>query len=105
MAKKQFPRIFPREWRKAAKLNLEEAAAELPMAVSYLSDLEKGKRRWNQDHLVAFARVYKIDWEDLFWNPEAGPPPWRVFQGLSPEDRDQAAKILGTFIKKTGTEG
>lgn len=105
MAKKHPPRIFPREWRKSKGLNLERAAERIGMAVSHLSDLEKGKRRWNQDHLEAFARAYGIDWEDLFWNPEIGPPIWRIFNNIPAESREQAAKILETFAKRTGTDG
>lgn len=104
MAKKHKIRIFPREWRKKAGLNLEKASERLQMAVSYLSDLEKGKRRWNQDHLDAFASAYGIDAEDLFWNPEVGPPLWRIFNSIPAENQAQAAKILETFAKKTGTD-
>jgi transcriptional regulator with XRE-family HTH domain len=105
MAKKHTsPRIFLREWRQHRGYNLEKAAGILGMAVSYLSDLEKGNRRWNRDHLETFAMGYGIDWEDLFWNPEVGPPAWRIINNIAPEDRDQAINILKTFVKKTGTE-
>lgn len=84
-------------------MTLEQAAAAAKIAVSYLSDLERGrgKKRWNIDHLNILAKVYGIDPEDLFWNPKLGPPPWRVMKDLSPENLEHATKILETF-KKTG---
>lgn len=105
MAKRPKIQWFAREWRKKRELSLEKAAARLTMAVSYLSDLEKGKRRWNQDHLDAMALAYGIEPEDLLWNPDAPPPLWVVWNKIAPADRDQAAKVLEAFVKKTGTGG
>jgi transcriptional regulator with XRE-family HTH domain len=104
MAKKAKIQWYAREWRKKKGFSLEQAAGRASMAVSYLSDLEKGNRRWNQDHLDILSNAYGIDPEDLFWNPEKGPPLWRIIDGIKPEDQAQAAKILETFAKKTGTK-
>jgi transcriptional regulator with XRE-family HTH domain len=105
MAKTSKIQWFAREWRKKKGWTLEKAAANMGMAVSYLSDLEKGNRRWNQDHLDTMALAYGMDPEDLFWDPAGSPPLWVVIHKISPADRGQAAKVLETFIKKTGTEG
>lgn len=105
MAKKPKIQWFAREWRKKRELSLEKAAGRLNMAISYLSDLEKGNKRWNQDHLDAMAQAYGIEPEDLFWNPLGTPPLWVLWNKIAPADRDQAAKVLETFVKKTGTDG
>lgn len=106
MAKRQKIQWYAREWRKKKELTLEAAAERLDgMALSYLSDLEKGKARWNSDHLEAFAFAYGIDPEDLLWNPNAPPPLWVVINKIAPADRDNAAKALAGFMKKTGTDG
>jgi transcriptional regulator with XRE-family HTH domain len=105
MAKKQKIRWFAREWRKAAGLNLERAADRLSMAVSYLSDLEKGKRRFNQDHLEAMAEAYGTDPASLIMRDPSDPSGlWSIWDSIPAQDRPQAAKILETF-KKTGTLG
>lgn len=106
MAKKPKIKWYAREWRKKKGLTLEQAASRMAgMAISYLSDLEKGKARWNSDHLDAFAFAYGIDPEDLLWNPDAPPPLWVVINKIAPGDRDNAAKALAGFVKKTGTDG
>lgn len=101
MAKKAKIRWYPREWRKKLGWTLEKASGVSGIGLSYLSDLEKGRRRWNEDHLEALAHAYGIDAEDLLWNPDIGPPLWRIIKGMDPADQVQAAKILETF-KKTG---
>lgn len=106
MAKKPKTQWYARQWRKKKGLTLEEASARLDdMAISYLSDLEKGKARWNVDHLDAFAFAYGIEPEDLLWNPDAPPPLWVIINKIAPGERANAAKALEGFAKKTGTGG
>jgi len=106
MANKAKIRWFAREWRQHAGLTLERAADRLHMAVGHLSDLEKGKRRFNQDHLEAMADAYGCTPADLIIrNPVDPKGIWSIWDNISPPDRDQAAKVLETFIRKTGTHG
>lgn len=103
MAKKPKIQWYAREWRKKRGLTLEGAADRLDgMALSYLSDLEKGKARWNSDHLEAFAHAYGIDPEDLLWNPDAPAPLQVIINKIAKADRENAAKALEGFIKKAG---
>lgn len=106
MAKKlmQVP-WYAREWRKQAGLNLETAAERSGLSVGYLSDLEKGRKRWSEYHLAALANAYGCDPEDLLWNPLVGRPIWKILRSLGPEHRERAAQVLEILTKKTGTEG
>lgn len=106
MAKKPKIRWFAREWRKHAGLNLERAADRLGMAVSYLSDLEKGKRRFNQDHLEAMADAYGTDPASLLMRDPSNPDAlWSIWDQIQPMQREQALRVLQTFAgKKTGTD-
>ena len=107
MAKKPKVQWFAREWRKEKGLTLEQAASRAGMSAGYLSDLEKGHpdKRWNEDHLNALAFAYGIEPTDLLWNPKAPPPLWVVINKIALGDRDNAAKALAGFVKKTGTDG
>lgn len=105
MAKKRKVLWYAREWRKQAGLNLEAAADRTGMSVGYLSDLEKGRKDWNERHLAALAYAYGIEPEDLLWNPLVGRPLWKVLRSLEPQYREKAAEVLAIFTKKTGTEG
>lgn len=104
MAKKKRAEWYAREWRKQADMTLERASERSGIQVGYLSELEKGKKRWNEDHLAALAHAYGIDPEDLLWNPLVGRPLWRILRSLEPQYRDKAAQVLEVFMKKTGTD-
>lgn len=104
MAKRAKPTWYAREWRKHAGLNLEKAADRLGMAISYLSDLEKGKRRFNQDHLYAMAEAYNCQPADLIMRDPSQPGSiWSIWDQIPAQERDQAVRVLETFMRKTGT--
>jgi transcriptional regulator with XRE-family HTH domain len=49
------PQWYLKEWRKRAGLTLEGLADKVGTSAGQLSDLEKGKRRFNNDWLEKFA--------------------------------------------------
>lgn len=103
MAKKSKHQWFAREWRKHRGLNLERAAERLKLSVGYLSDLEKGKKRWNQDHLEAMAMAYNCEPVDLLMrNPTDPKAIWTIWEQIAPTERPTAARVLEGFIKKAG---
>ena len=57
--------IFFVEWRKHRKLTQEAAAAAIGTSKGYLSDLERGERRYNQDLLEKMAQAYRCEPKDL----------------------------------------
>lgn len=106
MAKKPKIRWFARQWRKKSGLNLQKAADRLHMSVGYLSELEKGKRRFNQDHLEHMSDAYGCTPADLLIRDPSDPEsPWSIWDNIPNEERPHAMEILGTFAKKTGTDG
>lgn len=96
MGKKQKIQWFAAEWRAFRRMTLEQAAESLATSAGYLSDLEKGKRRFNQDHLERMGDAYRCDWRAiLVWNPLMdGEPPASLA-----DDLPRAAKALEAFKK------
>jgi transcriptional regulator with XRE-family HTH domain len=98
-------RWFLREWRTHRGYTLERLAEMVGMSVGYLSDLEKGKRRWNQDHLEAFATALQCEPADLIIRDPSDPDGiWSIWDQLKPAERQQVVEIAKT-LKRTGTGG
>lgn len=58
-----------KEWREHAGLTMEGLAERVGTSPGQLSDLEKGKRRYNRDWLEKFATALDIGVKDLFSPP------------------------------------
>ncbi len=100
---------FARQWRKHRGLTLELAAERIKtagrvkMTAGYLSDLEKGERRWNQDHVEALADVYNCEPADLLMRDPADTRGiWTIWDQIPATQRETAARVLEGFVKKTG---
>jgi transcriptional regulator with XRE-family HTH domain len=103
MAKKK-PRQFIREWRKHRGLTQEQLAERMGIARSYISHVEKGKRRYDQLFLESAANALLCEPADLIMrDPTQLNAIWTIWEQIAPEDRERAARILETFTKKTGT--
>jgi transcriptional regulator with XRE-family HTH domain len=59
------PRHFLKEWRLHAKLSQEAAAERMGFERSYVSKVERGKRRYDEPFLEAAAKVYRCTPADL----------------------------------------
>jgi transcriptional regulator with XRE-family HTH domain len=96
---------FLKEWRKHRGYTQERLAEMTGMAVGYLSDLEKGNRRYNEDHLEALATALQCEPADLLIrNPSDPEGIWSIWDQLRPVEKSQVVEIAKT-IKRTGTEG
>ena len=62
-----------RELRKARGLTLREVAERVGWSASYLSQLEKGKQKWNRDNLTRLAEVLGVAVIDFFRDTERIP--------------------------------
>lgn len=103
MAKKA-PKQFIREWRKFRDLTQEQLAERMGIARSYVSHVEKGKRRYDQLFLEAAADALQCTPADLIMrDPTQSGSIWSIWDQIPGAERPQAAKVLETFIKKTGT--
>lgn len=105
MAKKQKTRHFIKEWRKHRDLSQEELADRMGITRGYVSQVENGKRRYDQLFLEAAAQALNCDPADLLIrDPTDKNAPWSIWDQIDPLQREQAIKVLETF-KKTGTDG
>lgn len=95
-----------KQWRKFRGYTQERLAEMVDMAPGYLSDLEKGKRRFNQDHLEAFAAALNTTPGDLInADPTSAGSIYSIWERVPEPEREQAKAVLETFTKKTGTGG
>lgn len=100
MAKTTPPRWFLKQWRKFRGYTQERMAEMIGMAPGYYSDIESGKRRYNQDHLEAFADALRCDVPDLFVRDPTGPEAiWSIWEQLDAPARLQVVEIAKTFKK------
>jgi transcriptional regulator with XRE-family HTH domain len=98
-------RWFLKQWRKHRGYTQERLAEMTNMSVGYLSDLEKGKRRYNQDHLEVLAEALRCEPADLIMRDPTDPEGlWSIYDDLQPVERRQLVEI-GKTLKRTGTGG
>lgn len=92
------------EWRKHRKLTQEQASELTGIPQGYLSALERGARRYNQDHLEAMATAYKCSPGDLITRSPTEPTAEviRIWDRIDPAMRSRARDILETLTKKEG---
>jgi len=87
------------EWRKFNGLTQERAVERMhTITQGYLSELERGKRRYNEGLLAEMAHAYNCEpWELIGRNPliEASPPA-NIFDYFEPGDRS----VVEALIKK-----
>lgn len=105
MAKGQNQRWFLRAWRKHRGYTQEKLAEMVGTSVGYISDLEKGKRRYNQDLLEALATALNCEPADLIMRDPTMPESiWTIWDQIPETDRAVAIRALEGF-RKTGTGG
>lgn len=93
-------KFYLREWRKHRGYTLERLAEMVGMSVGYLSDLEKGKRRYNQDFLEVVAEALRCEPADLIMRDPSDPQGlWSIYDTLSPAQREQLSEIAQTLKK------
>jgi transcriptional regulator with XRE-family HTH domain len=92
-----------RAWRKHRGLTIEKLAEKAGMSVGNLSDLERGKVSYNQNHLEHFAELLNCTPADLIIrDPKDAEGIWNIWDELKPVERTQLVEI-GKTIRKTGT--
>lgn len=95
-------RHFIKEWRKHRGLNQEQLADRLHISKGYLSKIESGKRRYDQQFLEAAAEALQCAVPDLLIRDPSDPEGiWSVWDSLPPTQRTQAVEIIKT-LKRTG---
>ena len=103
---KRAQKQFIREWRKFRDLTQEQLADRMGIARSYVSHVEKGKRRYDQIFLEAAALALNCTPADLIMRDPGQPGAiWSIWDQIPATERERAAQVLQAFIKKTGTGG
>lgn len=98
-------RHYIKEWRKFRSLTQEQLAERIGIDKSYLSKIETGKRRYDQQFLEAAADALRCEPGDLIVrNPLDVDGVWSIWDQLEPTQRRQWIEI-GKTIKRTGTGG
>lgn len=100
-------RQFIKEWRKYRQLTQEQLADRVGVDRSYVNKIENGKKRYDQPFLEAAAEALGCEPADLIMrDPTAPGAIWSIWDQIAPPDRDQALRVLQSFVKpKTGTAG
>ena len=108
MVKPASTRWYLRQWRKHRGYTQERLAEMIGTSKGYLSDLERGVRRWNQDLLEQLAVALRCEPADLLRiDPSQGVDTiWSIYDTLSPVQRRQAVAVLKALkTEGTGTDG
>jgi transcriptional regulator with XRE-family HTH domain len=103
LSKKPKPRQFIREWRKHRGLTQEQLADRMGITRGYVSQVEKGVRRYDQVFLEAAAEAMNCEPADLIMRDPAGDALWSIWDQIPKTEREQAVRVLQTFAKKTST--
>ena len=95
---------FFKAWRKHRGLTQEQAAAACNLARAYLSELETGRKRHNEDILIALAHAYDCEpWQLLGQDPgdaESSGNVIDIWEHIPASRRKQALAVLKTFTDK-----
>lgn len=106
LKKAQRPGHFIREWRELRGLTLERVAERIDLTHGTLSRIERGLTAYTQPVLEALADALGTTAASLIMrNPSKAGSIWDILEQIPPADRDNAAKALAGFMKKTGTDG
>jgi transcriptional regulator with XRE-family HTH domain len=102
LARKEHRRWYLKEWRQARGLTAHALAEHIGVSPSYISQLERGLRAYNQGVLAGLAEALRCEPADLIARDPADMDDglWNIYEvlrGLPKESRTQVVRILNTF--------
>lgn len=102
MKKKSNPRhTFIKKWRKHRGLTQEQLAERLGLTQATIARIERGEISYTQPVLEAMAEALRCEPADLIMRDPSQPGSiWSIWDQIPVTQREQAAKVLQTFIKK-----
>jgi transcriptional regulator with XRE-family HTH domain len=97
--------FFLKEWRAYRDLTQQQLAERLGTSKGYVSDLERGKRRYNQDVLERLAEELRCEPADLLMRDPTDPSGiWSIWDQASAADRPRIVSVIRAMIgDKTGS--
>ena len=86
-------------------MSQQQLADRLESSKGYISDLERGVRRYNQDLLEALAYALMCEPADLLMrDPTKEDAIWSIWESVPETDRPKIIEMIKVFSgKKTGT--
>jgi transcriptional regulator with XRE-family HTH domain len=97
-------RHFIRAWRKHRGLTQAQLAERIGIDRSYLSNIETGRRRYDQPFLEAAAEALRCEPADLIVRDPTEPEGlWSIWDQLAPVERRQLVEVAKA-LKRTGTD-
>ena len=97
--------FYLKQWRLHRGLSQQQLADRLDSSKGYISDLERGVRRYNQDLLEALAFALMCEPADLLMrDPTKEDAIWSIWESVPDTERPRVIEMLKVFTgKKTGT--
>lgn len=97
--------FYLKQWRLHRGLSQQQLADRLESSKGYISDLERGVRRYNQDLLEALAYALMCEPADLLMrDPTKEDAIWSIWESVPETDRPKIIEMIKVFSgKKTGT--
>lgn len=97
--------FYLKQWRLYRGLSQQQLADRLESSKGYISDLERGVRRYNQDLLEALAYALMCEPADLLMrDPTKEDALWSIWESVPETDRPKVIEMIKVFSgKKTGT--
>jgi transcriptional regulator with XRE-family HTH domain len=94
------PRHFIRRWREHAGLSQEQLAEAIGKERSYVSRIENGRRRYDEQFLEATALALNCSIVDLIARDPVDPEGlWAIYDRLSPKHRRQLVEMAKIFLE------
>lgn len=93
-------RFYLKEWRQFRDMTQQELADASGLSLGYVSNLERGAKRHNEDVLDALSAALKCEPADLLSrNPFVEPEPIaRLWDRIAERDRERARRALEIFV-------
>lgn len=97
--------FYLKQWREHRDLSQQRLADRIGTSKGYISDLERGKRRYNQDLLEMLADALMCEPADLLIRDPSEPSGiWSVWDNVPKPERPRIVAMIRALVgEKTGT--
>lgn len=97
--------FYLKQWREYRGLSQQRLADRMETSKGYISDLERGKRRYNQDLLEALAEALMCEPADLLMRDPSDPSGiWSIWDQVPVTERPRIVAAIRALVgDKTGT--
>ncbi len=97
--------FYLKQWREHRGLSQQRLADRLNSSKGYISDLERGIRRYNQDMLEALADALNCDPADLLIRDPTDPTGiWSIWDQVPDAERPRIVAVIRAMVgDKTGS--